>query len=52
MFRDDIPTLPQTLPRDLPVDIDRRLTDALTDRPGNPLAAAAPRLRSADRRIA
>lgn len=44
MFRDDIPKLPQTLPRYLPVDTDRRLTEALTDRPGNPLAAAALRL--------
>jgi integrase len=44
MFRDDIPKLPQTLPRYLPVDIDRRLTEALSDQPGNPLAAAALRL--------
>lgn len=44
MFRDDIPKLPQTLPRYLPVDIDRRLTAALTERPGNELAAAALRL--------
>jgi len=44
MFRDDIPKLPQTLPRYLPVDIDRRLTAALTERPGNELAATALRL--------
>jgi integrase len=44
MFRDDNPKLPQTLPRYLPVDIDRRLTQVLTERPGNELAAAALRL--------
>ncbi len=44
MFRDDNPKLPQTLPRYLPVDVDRRLTDVLTERPGNELAAAALRL--------
>ena len=44
LFRDDNPKLPQTLPRYLPIDIDRRLTEALTDRPGNELAAAALRL--------
>jgi integrase len=44
MFRDDNPKLPQTLPRYLPVDVDRRLTEALTQRPGNELAAAALRL--------
>lgn len=44
IFRDDVPKLPQTLPRYLPVDVDRRLTEVLTTRPGNPLAAAALRL--------
>jgi integrase len=44
LFRDDVPKLPQTLPRYLPVDIDRRLTQVLTDSPGNELAAAALRL--------
>lgn len=44
MFRDDVPKLPQTLPRYLPVDIDRRLSEELTQRPGNELAAAALRL--------
>ncbi len=44
LFRDDNPKLPQTLPRYLPVDVDRRLTTALTERPGNELAAAALRL--------
>lgn len=44
MFRDDNPKLPHTLPRYLPVDADRRLADALTRSPGNPLAAAALRL--------
>ena len=34
VFRDDIPKLPQALPRYLPVDVDRRLTEALTDQPG------------------
>lgn len=44
MFRDDVPKLPQVLPRYLPIDVDRRLTAALTERPGNELAAAALRL--------
>lgn len=44
MFRDDNPKLPQSLPRYLPVDADRRLADALTRAPQNPLAAAALRL--------
>lgn len=44
VFRDDNPKLPQTLPRYLPVDIDRRLTEELSQRPGNKLAAAALRL--------
>jgi integrase len=44
MFRDDVPKLPQTLPRYLPVDTDRRLSEELTQRPGNELAAAALRL--------
>ena len=44
VFRDDIPKLPQVLPRYLPVDVDRRLTQALVDHPGNQLAAAALRL--------
>lgn len=44
VFRDDNPKLPQVLPRYLPVDIDRRLTQALTEHPGNELAAAALRL--------
>ena len=44
LFREDIPRLPQTLPRYLPVDVDRRLTQALTESPGNELAAAALRL--------
>jgi integrase len=44
VFRDDYPKLPQTLPRYLPVDVDRRLTEALTHRPDNALAAAALRL--------
>jgi integrase len=44
MFRDDNPKLPQTLPRYLPVDVDRRLTQVLTEQPGNQLAAAALRL--------
>lgn len=44
MFRDDVPKLPQTLPRYLPVDIDRRLTEVLTHRPSNELAACALRL--------
>jgi integrase len=47
LFRDDIPKLPQTLPRYLPVDVDRRLTNALTQNPGNKLAAAALRLQRA-----
>ncbi|GAA3317779.1 tyrosine-type recombinase/integrase [Arthrobacter ramosus] len=47
LFRDDIPKLPQTLPRYLPVDIDRRLTQVLTESPGNELAAAALRLQRA-----
>jgi integrase len=47
MFRDDNPKLPQTLPRYLPVDVDRRLTQALTTRPDNELAAAALRLQRA-----
>lgn len=44
LFRDDVPKLPQVLPRYLPVDVDRRLTEVLTDNPGNELAAAALRL--------
>jgi integrase len=44
LFRDDVPKLPQTLPRYLPVDVDRRLTEVLTENPGNELAAAALRL--------
>lgn len=44
LFRDDNPKLPQVLPRYLPVDVDRRLTTALTEQPGNELAAAALRL--------
>ena len=44
VFRDDIPKLPQVLPRYLPVDVDRRLTQALVEHPGNQLAAAALRL--------
>ena len=44
VFRDDIPKLPQLLPRYLPVDVDRRLTQALVEHPGNELAAAALRL--------
>jgi integrase len=44
VFRDDIPKLPQVLPRYLPVDVDRRLTQALVEHPGNELAAAALRL--------
>ena len=44
VFRDDVPKLPQVLPRYLPVDIDRRLTQALVDHPGNELTAAALRL--------
>jgi integrase len=44
LFRDDNPKLPQVLPRYLPVDVDRRLTEVLTDRPGNELAACALRL--------
>jgi integrase len=44
VFRDDNPKLPQTLPRYLPVDVDRRLSQALTERPGNELAACALRL--------
>jgi integrase len=47
MFRDDNPKQPQMLPRYLPVDVDRRLTEALTQRPGNELAAAALRLQRA-----
>jgi hypothetical protein len=50
LFRDDVPKLPQVLPRYLPVDLDRRLTTALTEQPGNELAAAAATLlRAADR---
>lgn len=45
LFRDDNPKLPQTLPRYLPVDVDHRLDAALTEQPGNELAAAALRLR-------
>lgn len=41
VFRDDIPKTPQVLPRYLPVDADRRLTQVLTDDPGNHLAACA-----------
>ncbi|MBO0856073.1 MAG: tyrosine-type recombinase/integrase [Nocardia sp.] len=44
VFRDDNPKLPQVLPRYLPVDVDRRLEQALRERPGNELAAAALRL--------
>jgi integrase len=44
LFRDDNPKLPQVRPRYLPVDVDRRLTEVLTDRPGNELAACALRL--------
>jgi integrase len=44
VFCDDIPKLPQVLPRYLPVDVDRRLTQALVEHPGNELAAAALRL--------
>lgn len=44
IFRDDIPKLPKVLPRYLPIDIDRRLTAALTDHPGNELAALGLRL--------
>jgi integrase len=44
VFRDDNPKLPHLLPRYLPVDVDRRLTQALTEHPGNELAAAALRL--------
>ncbi|HET9650332.1 MAG TPA: tyrosine-type recombinase/integrase [Microlunatus sp.] len=47
LFRDDTPKLPRALPRYLPVDIDRRLTEALTTRPDNVLAAAALRLQRA-----
>ncbi|MGH3939006.1 MAG: tyrosine-type recombinase/integrase [Pseudonocardiaceae bacterium] len=47
MFHDDVPKLPHTLPRYLPVDVDRRLTEVLTERPGNELAAAALRLQRA-----
>lgn len=47
VFRDDNPKLPQPLPRYLPVDVDRRLTEVLTQRPGNELAAAALRLQRA-----
>ncbi len=47
IFRDDIPKLPQVLPRYLPLDSDRRLTAALTDHPGNELAALALRLQRA-----
>jgi integrase len=44
IFRDDNPKLPHVLPRYLPVDVDRRLTQALINHPGNELAAAALRL--------
>ena len=47
LFRDDTPKLPRALPRYLPVDIDRRLTEVLTTRPENALAAAALRLQRA-----
>jgi integrase len=47
VFRDDTPKLPRALPRYLPVDVDRRLTEALTTRPENTLAAAALRLQRA-----
>lgn len=47
LFRDDNPKLPQTLPRYLPVDVDRRLTEVLTERPENELAACALRLQRA-----
>jgi integrase len=46
-FRDDIPKLPRVLPRYLPLDTDRRLTAALTESPGNELAALALRLQRA-----
>jgi integrase len=44
LFGEDNPKLPRVLPRYLPVDVDRRLTAALTDQPGNELAATALRL--------
>ena len=44
VFRDDNPKLPHVLPRYLPIDVDRRLTHALVERPGNELAACALRL--------
>jgi len=47
VFRDDTPKLPRALPRYLPVDVDRRLTETLTTRPENTLAAAALRLQRA-----
>jgi integrase len=47
VFRDDIPKLPQVLPRYLPIDADRRLTEALSEHPGNELAACALRLQRA-----
>lgn len=47
IFRDDIPKLPRLLPRYLPIDADRRLTEALTEQPGNPLTARALRLQRA-----
>lgn len=47
LFRDDTPKLPRALPRYLPVDVDRRLTEVLSTRPDNVLAAAALRLQRA-----
>lgn len=44
VYQDDVPKLPRPLPRYLPVDSDRRLTQVLTEDPGNVLAAAALRL--------
>ena len=41
------PSSRRALPRYLPVDVDRRLTEALTTRPENTLAAAALRLQRA-----
>src|SRR5690606_18876072 len=43
-FRDDVPQLPPVLPPYLPLAVDRRPTEVPTRNPGNPLAAAAPRL--------
>lgn len=47
LFRDDTPKLPRALPRYLPIDIDRQLTEVLTSRPENALAAAGLRLQRA-----